>query len=99
MNFHNLLLFGEIDKGAHEGRWYVMAIYLKAIKIIETTDKVTYRYGGHPQSLTGQFSIMKDLSNWELELDVGIPVSGLIGKICNSYMGSSIFPDEMTYQA
>lgn len=60
-----------------------MAIYLKAMKIIETTDKVTYRYGGNPQSLMGQFSIMKDLSDWKLEMDVGIPVSGLIGKFAS----------------
>lgn len=76
-----------------------MAIYLKAIKISETTDKVTYRYGCHPQFLKGQFTIMKDLSDWKLETDVGIPVSGIIGKICKSHMKTSIFLDEMTYQA
>ena len=76
-----------------------MSIYLKAIKIMETTDKFTYRYGGHPQLLTGKFTIMKDLSDWKLEADVGIPVSGIIGKICKSYMKTSIFPDEMIYQA
>lgn len=76
-----------------------MAIYLKAIKISESSDKVTYRYGSHPQFLKGQFTIMKDLSDWKLKTDVGIPVSGIIVKICKSYMKTSIFPNEMTYQA
>ena len=43
--------------------------------------------------------IMKDFSNWKLEADAGIPVSGIVGKICKSYMKTSIFPNEMTYQA
>ena len=76
-----------------------MSIYLKAIKISETSDKVTYKYGSHPQFLKGKFTIMKDLSNWKLEADAGIPVSGIVGKICKSYMKTSIFPNEMTYQA
>lgn len=76
-----------------------MAIYLKAIKIIETTDKVTYRYGGHPEKLVGQFTIAKDLSNWKLEKDAGILISGLIGKICKAYMKNASFPEEITYQA
>ena len=76
-----------------------MAIYLKAIKISESSDKVTYRYGSHPQFLKGQFTIMKDFSNWKLEADAGIPVSGIVGKICKSYMKTSIFPNEMTYLA
>ena len=76
-----------------------MAIYLKAIKMIEDNDKVTYRYGDHPEFLNGRFTLMKDLSDWKLDTDISIPVSGLIGKICKTYMETLAFPDEMTYQA
>lgn len=76
-----------------------MAIYLKAIKIDDIKEFVVYSYGGTPDNLIGRFIIKKDLSNWKLVKDAGLPVSGLIDKICKSYMKTSVFPDEITFQS
>ncbi len=76
-----------------------MAIYVKAIKIGENEDSVKYNYGRSQNNLNGIFMIKKDLSDWTLIHDAEIPVGGLIGKICRYYMKTSVFPQEISFQA
>lgn len=76
-----------------------MAIYLKAVKTLETLGVVVYNYGRNSDCLRGQFAIKKDLTDWKLISDIDIPVSGMVAKICKVYIESSVFPNEMSFQA
>ena len=76
-----------------------MAIYIKAIKVEENEDTVIYNYGHSNNNLKGIFIIRKDLSDWKHIEDAGIPISGLIGKICKKYIMTKSFPYEISYQA
>lgn len=76
-----------------------MAVYVTATKIEDNEEYVLYKYGFNPDSLVGSFSINKDLTHWKLINDAGVPVSGLVYKICKTYIKTNNFPNEISFQA